>query len=146
MADSIPCPKCGRRYAWDGKRCCRQDCRYGSGKKPRATAPDVTARIVGVYPIKANQPVHLVELLIDGSGDAFAFDEVTQEQPNRSQTDWQVAYDERLIEEVDGKARFVFFFHYLDFTRPLVTPVGPLPLPRPKPLPARLRSIRYEAP
>lgn len=31
---SNPCPKCGRSFVWDGKRCCRQDCRYGSDVAP----------------------------------------------------------------------------------------------------------------
>src|SRR5512140_845478 len=31
---SISCPRCGRLYVWDGKRCCRQDCRHGSGVDP----------------------------------------------------------------------------------------------------------------
>ena len=31
---STPCPKCGARYCWDGKRCCRQECRYGSSQAP----------------------------------------------------------------------------------------------------------------
>jgi len=28
-----PCPKCGRRYVWDGTRCAHKECRFGSDKK-----------------------------------------------------------------------------------------------------------------
>jgi hypothetical protein len=28
---SLPCPKCGRLYTWDGRRCTRRDCRHGLG-------------------------------------------------------------------------------------------------------------------
>lgn len=31
---SIPCPKCGRPFAWDGTRCSRRDCRYGGTEQP----------------------------------------------------------------------------------------------------------------
>jgi hypothetical protein len=27
-----PCPKCGRRYVWDGIRCAHKECRFGSTK------------------------------------------------------------------------------------------------------------------
>jgi len=32
---SIPCPKCGRLYTFDGTRCCNEYCRYGSAEKPK---------------------------------------------------------------------------------------------------------------
>jgi serine/threonine protein kinase len=35
---SIPCPKCGRHYTWDGKRCCQRDCRYVAPAQPGAEA------------------------------------------------------------------------------------------------------------
>lgn len=28
---SSPCPKCGKRYTWDGNRCRNRNCRFGSG-------------------------------------------------------------------------------------------------------------------
>jgi hypothetical protein len=31
---STPCPKCGALLSWDGKRCCRQECRFGSDLPP----------------------------------------------------------------------------------------------------------------
>jgi hypothetical protein len=58
----------------------------------------------------------------------------------------QVPYDEQVISESDGKARVAFFFHYLDLSKPLLTPAGTLALPPPKKIPARLKDIVYEAP
>jgi hypothetical protein len=89
----------------------------------------------------------LVEISIDGGAvDAFDVGEVTQEMPDRPRMDWQAPYDEHVISETDGKARVVFFFHYLDLNKPLLAPGGELALPAPKKLPAHLRNIMYEAP
>ena len=143
MPDPIPCPKCGRLYVWDGTRCCRKDCRYGSKKKPRK----LRAKIAGVYPVEADEPVHLIEISIEGGAvDGFDFGEVTQEMADMPRMNWQAPYDERVISETDTRARVVFFFHYLDFTKPLLTPAGELALPPPKEMPARLKEIVYEAP
>src|SRR5881227_3696693 len=102
MADPIPCPKCGRLYVWDGTRCCRKECRYGSNKKPRK----LRVRVVGVYPGEAAEPVHLVEILIEGgAADAFDLGEVTQEMADTPRMNWQAPYDDRVISETDGKAR-----------------------------------------
>jgi hypothetical protein len=59
---------------------------------------------------------------------------------------WQAPYDERVVSETDARARVVFFFHYLDLNKPLLTPTGALALPAPKKMPARLKAIMYEAP
>jgi hypothetical protein len=59
---------------------------------------------------------------------------------------WQAPYDERVISETDTTARVVFFFHYLDLSKPLLTPAGVLRLPLPKDMPTRLKEIAYEAP
>lgn len=143
MPDPIPCPKCGRFYVWDGTRCCRKECRYGSNRRPRK----VRVKVVGVYPIEAREPVHLVEISIEGgTADAFDLGEVTQEMANTPRMNWQAPYDERVIAEADGKTRLVFFFHYLDLNKPLVTPAGEFALPAPVKLPPRLKGIVYEAP
>jgi hypothetical protein len=143
MPDPIPCPKCGRLYVWTGTRCCRKDCRFGSNKKSRK----LRVKITGVYPIQAEEPVHLIEVSIEGGDvDGFDFGEVPQEIPDRPKLNWQVPYDERVISESDGKARVLFFFHYLDLNKPLLTPAGALALPRPKKIPPRLKDIVYEAP
>ena len=100
------------------------------------------ARIVGVHPIAAEEPVHLVELEIEGSAEDFDFGEVTQEVPGQPRSDWQAVYDEREL----GENRFAFYFHYLDMTKPLLSPVGPLALPPESPVPEYLQDIEYEQP
>ena len=97
-------------------------------------------RVIGIHPITADEPVHLVELETDAED--FDFGEVTQEAPAQPRSHWQVAWDERKI----GANRFVFFFHYLDPAEPLLTPIGPVALPPETPVPAYLQDIEYEQP
>jgi hypothetical protein len=128
---------------WDGTRCCRKECRYGSNKKPRK----LRVKVVGVYPVGDAEQVHLIEISIEGGAvDAFDLGEVTQEMPDTPRMNWQAPYDDQVISETCGKARVVFFFHYLDLNKPLLSPVGSLALPVPKKLPPRLKKIIYEAP
>ena len=104
------------------------------------------AKIIGVHPVEANEPVHLIELLVEGDTDAFDIGEVTQEVPGQPRSNWQAPYDERVLEESDGKIRYAFFFHYLDFKKPLITPAGSLSVPKPTKQPAHLKEIEYESP
>ncbi len=100
------------------------------------------ARVVGVHRIVADEPVHLVEIDIEGSADGFDFGEITQDVPGQPPSNWQTAYDEREV----GQNRFAFFFHYLDTTNPLLSPAGPLSLPPESPVPEHLQGIEYEPP
>lgn len=104
------------------------------------------AKIVGVHPVEADEPVHLIELLVAGDADDFEIGEVTQEVAGQPKSNWQAPYDERVLEESDGIIRYAFFFHYLDFLKPLLTPSGSLPLPGPTKAPAHLPNILYESP
>lgn len=104
------------------------------------------AKIIGVHPVEAQEPVHLIELLIEGDVSDFDIGEVTQEVAGQPKSNWQVPYDERVLEEGKQKARYAFFFHYLDFKKPLLTPVGSLPLPKPTKAPPHLQGIEYEPP
>lgn len=99
-------------------------------------------RVIGIHPVPADEPVHLVELAVEGDADDFDFGEITQEVPGQPRSNWQAVYDERDV----GKNRFAFFFHYLDTTRPLLSPAGPLDLPPESPIPAHLQGIEYEQP
>src|SRR5690242_6923671 len=99
-------------------------------------------RVVGIHQVEAEEPVHLVELQVEGSVDDFDFGEITQEEPGKQRNNWQAAYDERKISE----NRAAFFFHYLDTTRPLLTSAGPLALPPESPVPEHLQNIEYEKP
>lgn len=122
------------------------------------------ARVFGVYPVKADEPCHLVELIIEGSDTPVYVGDITQEIPGRDQASWQVPWDERVLDEAGqkilasypelkkrpellrGNVRLVFFLHYLDLSRSLITPFGELPLPPPSKRPSRLKMVRYEPP
>ena len=100
------------------------------------------ARVIGIHPVPADEPVHLVELAAEGNAADFDFGEITQELRGQPRSNWQAVYDEREI----GANRFAFFFHYLDTARPLLSPAGPLALPPESPVPEHLQGIEYERP
>jgi hypothetical protein len=138
----------------------------GSGAAPAADRPYVMSRsdidILGVYPVDAPEPCHLVELSIRNFVGPLGLSQFTQEQPDQPRTNWQVPWDERVLDaegasdlhgrfprkiEATGKPlRLAFFFHHLDLSRPLNTPAGDIPLPRPQVRPQRLAFIEYESP
>jgi hypothetical protein len=99
--------------------------------------------IRGVHPVRAPEPCHLIEADVP-DGHAFDWGKVTQENPTQPRSNWQVAYDEQPLDAA-GR-RWAFFFHYLDPTRPLLTPAGPVTLPPPTPRPAHLNGIEYLEP
>jgi len=118
-------------------------------------------KVVGVYPVEAPEPCHLLELVFDSVDDAIDFMEFTQQVRHRPRDSWQVPWDERFLDvtgerEIDPDApdvqpavdrfRVVFFFHYLDHGRPLLSPAGPLSLPEPTVRPQRLAFVHYESP
>jgi hypothetical protein len=103
-------------------------------------------RIVGVHPVPAEVPVHLIELEVEGPIDEFDFGRVTQELPAQPPANWQVAYDEHELSREGKHARFAFFFHYLDLGRPLLTPFGPASVPGESALPRHLQAVEYEQP
>ncbi len=104
------------------------------------------AKVVGVHPLNAEEPVYLIEILVEGHPEDFDIDKVTQEDHSQPRANWQVAYDERVLEQTEEKARLAFFFHYLNVHKPLLTSLGPLHLPEPTKAPAYLKVIVYEPP
>jgi hypothetical protein len=120
-----------------------------------------SARMIGAYRVRSSEPCHLVELEITGVSSQIDLSEITQEVPGQPRSNWQVPYDEQYL-DVSGKRpidpskpwaqpqepdfRLVFFFHYLDFDEPLLTPFGDIELPKPKRKPRRLGFVRYEPP
>jgi len=101
----------------------------------------------GVHPIEAEEPVHLVDVAITGDFDSVDWVAITQPDSTCPPEDWQVPYDERELPRLpDGRARGVFFFHYLDLLKPLQIGSTPVALPAPTPLPSDLAGVRYEAP
>jgi hypothetical protein len=119
--------------------------------------------IIGAYPVpEAEDPCHLVEALVWGEGETVDFGEVTQESPGNPKENWQAAWDEHELnaEGASGRevafgppltlarspTRIAFFFHLLDFQRPLLTPGGAVPVPPEQPKPERLAFLRYDPP
>lgn len=122
---------------------------YPSGRETPSTSAiarlgPTVIRVAGVYPIRASQPCHLIELEIENQSEPFDWGSVTQEDLAQPRANWQVAYDETPLN--DEGTRWVCFFHYLDFSKPLLTPAGPLPIPAPRSLPEHLRHVRYVEP
>jgi hypothetical protein len=103
-------------------------------------------RIIGLHPVPADMPVHLIELELGGDIHAFNFGEVTQELPTQPRENWQVAYHEREVGRDGNRVRFAFFFHYLDLAKPLLTPFGTVWLPAESGVPQHLQFVKYEQP
>ena len=104
-------------------------------------------QIRGVHPIEATEPVHLVDVAITGTFDDVDWAGVTQPDASMAESDWQVAYDEQELPPLsDGRARAVFFFHYLEPTAPLRFGSELVTLPTPTPVPSDLADVQYEEP
>ena len=116
---------------------------------------------VGIYLVNSTEPCFLVELWLRDVVEPIDFGEFTQEIPGQPRDNWQVPWDERILNDdgtagesapfpgplqARGNVRVAFFFHYLDATRPLLSPCGPIALPPSTRLPERLRFIDYEPP
>lgn len=97
-------------------------------------------KIIGVHPVVAQQPCYLIELEIGERSRPFNWGDVTQEAPAQSRANWQVAYDETPLNV--ERTYWAFFFHYLDLSKPLLTPSGPLAIPAPSSLPEHLRHLQ----
>ena len=120
-----------------------------------------SARIIGAYKVRSPEPCHLVELEITDVSGQIDLIEITQEIPGHPRSNWQVPYEEQYLhssgkhpitpdvpwrQHQESELRLVFFFHYLDFSRPLLTPFGELELPKPKRKPRRLGFVKYALP
>lgn len=123
-----------------------------------------TAKVIGIYPVEAPDPCHLIEISISGGDGIFDVGSITQEDPTQTRDNWQCPYMERLIsadgttiltepfeaeDDEDkwiGEYRIGFFFHLLDTSKPLITPFGELTLPPETELPTRLADYTYEEP
>src|SRR5262249_41793362 len=107
-------------------------------------------------------PCHLIEVWVRGLDGELSVAEFTQKVERQPRENWQVPYDERVLNE-DGTAqageqfpqsieadgedlRMAFFFHYLDFSKPILTPAGGLQLPAETKRPSRLKFLKYEPP
>jgi len=102
--------------------------------------------VLGVHPVAAAEPVHLIEMVIEGNAVELDFGQVTQEDVTQPRENWQVAYEEQVLDEANDSVRFACFFHYLSFEKPLLTPLGIVQLPQPTPMPTHLQHIHYDPP
>jgi hypothetical protein len=102
--------------------------------------------VLGVHPLSAAEPVHLIEIVVSNDIADFDFGAVTQEDATQPQENWQVAYEEQLLSESTEDTRYAFFFHFLNLGKPLLTPNGQANLPPPTPVPEHLLHIHYEPP
>lgn len=119
-------------------------------------------KVIGIYPVEeAPEPCHLVEIVIEDFQGNLDMGEFTQEVPGQPRDNWQVPWDEYVLSsdgtagepapfpgplKIDGSQRLAFFFHYLDASRPLLTPTGSVPLPEATRRPERLHFVKYEVP
>ena len=90
------------------------------------------------------ESLYLIEIEIDPPGAEIDWAQITQPLYDKPRDSWQVPYDERPLDE-SGK-RWAFFFHFLDYSKPLLTPIGDIKLPATTPVPTHLIHIRYELP
>ncbi|MBX3745223.1 MAG: hypothetical protein KF833_07915 [Verrucomicrobiae bacterium] len=122
------------------------------------------ATLLGMYPVRAREKCHLIEMMISGLESTFDFGAITQPKEGVGRSFWQVPWMEALLsadgtkivarsselskrpEFFRGDVRVAFFMHALDLNRPLETPFGSLDIPAPSRKPNRLRALRYEKP
>jgi hypothetical protein len=118
-------------------------------------------QLLGIYPVEAPERCHLIELLVldhIGPVDLIQF---TQETPSQPRSNWQVPYEERVLDSTGTKdllgpypeiiadgspLRLIFFFHFLDLEKSLITPAGEIALPEPIEQPDRLSFLKYVNP
>ena len=101
--------------------------------------------------------LYLIEIRVDQPDSAFDPGKLGQASPALSPDFWQVAYDEKFLndagtEALDGRPsnsslRLGFFLHSVDLREPLSTPYGLVRLPAPTRMPQRLAKLfRYVPP
>jgi hypothetical protein len=86
----------------------------------------------------------LIEVQLDPPEATIEWGQFTQQIAGKPRSEWQVAYDERAINAAVGT--WAFFLHFVDFSKPLETPTGPIQLPPPSSRPAYLSGCRYWVP
>lgn len=118
--------------------------------------------IKGIYAVEAAERCRLVEVVITDHAGPVDLLQFTQEIPGQPRANWQVPWDERVLDDEgtqdvagrfsreivahDRPLRLAFFMHDLDPARPLMTPAGAVALPPAEPRPPRLSFLQYESP
>lgn len=88
--------------------------------------------------------LYLIELEISPANADIKWETITQPCSDQTGDYQQVPYFEERIGETG--TRWAFFFHYLDRSIPLSSPVGDLTLPEPTNLPTYLEKMAYVLP
>ena len=104
----------------------------------------ISMKIVGIHAVDAPEPCHLFEVEFSAPPKDSDWYAVTQANDSQPQKNWQVPYDEHPLDR--DETRWAFFFHYLDLSKPMLTPDGPVVLPQVTPLPGHLKHIKYDEP
>lgn len=118
------------------------------------------AELIGIYKIEGVDSVNLIEIIIKEEINEFDPSELTQEIRGQDKLDWQTAYNEKYLNTNGTKIigddierpknlvsfRVVFFFHFLDVSKPLISQYGLMDLIEIEELPERLKKlIEYES-
>ncbi len=118
--------------------------------------------LIGVYSVGGQTDVHLIEIEIKAKHTDIDISEFTQSQDGVDRLDWQTPWDEKYLNDqgteiigdwldlpkvLTDTTRLIFFFHLIDFNKPLLTPFGAIDLKRPASMPYRLTTLsKYEQP
>jgi len=123
---------------------------------------DLLVKLIGLYSVDENPDVTLVELMISRKADEIQIGEFTQEIQNEPPLNWQAPFAEKYL-SLDGEkiigddfdlpeiltdtTRLTFFIYFLDPSKPLLTPFGPLQLTQKQVQPKRIKDlIMFEDP
>lgn len=116
---------------------------------------------IGIYIVEDNSDVHLLEIQFNDTPENIDVGQITQVLEGQPRENWQSPWDEKYLddkgEKIIGdyfdipkdklKTRLLFFFHDLDFSKPILTQHGQLNLIKPTLLPARIGDkVKYEKP
>src|SRR5688572_113797 len=103
--------------------------------------------LIGIYDVQGEKDVYLLELYIKSKHTQIEIDKFTQAQENIDPLNWQSPWEEKYLnsegtaitgdwlnlpEEILDDTRIIFFLHFLDFTKPLITPFGKIELKLPE--------------
>lgn len=121
-----------------------------------------TVKLIGLYIVKQDPDVTLVELSIDEKATKIDIGKFTQKIKGVPKLDWQAPIQEKYLDKKGEKVigddfdlpkrigittRLTFFIYFLDTSKPLVTPYGHLALIEKSKMPKRLKGIiKFEDP
>ena len=113
-------------------------------------------QFLGIYEVKSNPDVLLIEMLIKSPLRNINVSAFTQRNDSLPEDSWQAAYDEHFLNEdgtrvignfadqsnvVGEETRIAFFMYDVDVSKPLMSQYGDISLSIPTPMPERLAKI-----